>query len=205
MNTGIVRFICTLVVLAISSVSVVGSPKGPFITLDNENTLIREIAALLFRQARDQGIALRIGFDRDLLDRQVLLEPVVSISFVIEGLDLSIASTPVHRDRLGQGPIRLQACYRLARGDGPRLECRQQSSTEALAGKTDAKVVIDYNGNPVLSAFTPVDLGGFTWALLAEIDEAEVRAPINSPTPSVTKAMNPWAAARTLAGALLST
>ena len=71
MNTGIVRFICTLVVLAISSVSVVGSPKGPFITLDNENTLIREIAALLFRQARDQGIALRIGFDRDLLDRQV--------------------------------------------------------------------------------------------------------------------------------------
>ncbi|KKK89481.1 hypothetical protein LCGC14_2732660, partial [marine sediment metagenome] len=55
-----------------------------------------------------------------------------------------------------------------------------EASTEALAGKTDAKVIIDYNGNPVLSAFTPVDLGDVTWALLAEIDEAEVRAPINN-------------------------
>ncbi|MGD9158375.1 MAG: methyl-accepting chemotaxis protein [Desulfobacteraceae bacterium] len=53
-----------------------------------------------------------------------------------------------------------------------------EGAEEALKGKSDAKVIIDYNGNPVLSAYTPVEAGGYTWALLAEIDEAEVRAPV---------------------------
>ena len=32
------------------------------------------------------------------------------------------------------------------------------------------------NGNPALSAFTPVNVFGATWALLAEVDEAEAYA-----------------------------
>ncbi|OIQ50606.1 Methyl-accepting chemotaxis protein I [Pseudodesulfovibrio hydrargyri] len=55
-----------------------------------------------------------------------------------------------------------------------------EGSALALAGKTGAKVIIDYNGNPVLSAYAPVDVLGTTWALLAEIDEAEVLAPIRA-------------------------
>ncbi|MGR3296089.1 MAG: methyl-accepting chemotaxis protein, partial [Candidatus Bathyanammoxibius sp.] len=55
-----------------------------------------------------------------------------------------------------------------------------EASQKALSGDTEAKVVIDYNGNPVLSAFTPVKVFGTTWALLAEIDQAEVRLPINA-------------------------
>lgn len=47
-----------------------------------------------------------------------------------------------------------------------------------LAGATDSRVVIDYNGNAVLSAYTPVQVGNTTWGLLADIDEAEVHAPI---------------------------
>ncbi|MBT3928061.1 MAG: HAMP domain-containing protein [Rhodospirillaceae bacterium] len=49
----------------------------------------------------------------------------------------------------------------------------------ALAGETGSDIVIDYNGNPVLSAYTPLQLGGVTWALLAEIDEAEAFAATN--------------------------
>ena len=49
---------------------------------------------------------------------------------------------------------------------------------EALSGQTDRKIILDYNGNPVLSAYAPVHLEGVTWALLAEIDEAEVKEPI---------------------------
>ncbi len=49
---------------------------------------------------------------------------------------------------------------------------------EALSGKTGAKIIIDYNNNPVLSAYTPLKIGEFTWALLAEIDEAEAFAVI---------------------------
>jgi methyl-accepting chemotaxis protein len=55
-----------------------------------------------------------------------------------------------------------------------------EAARKALSGETAAKVVIDYNGNPVLSAFTPVEIEGTHWALLAEIDEAEVLEPINT-------------------------
>jgi methyl-accepting chemotaxis protein len=55
-----------------------------------------------------------------------------------------------------------------------------QASQKALSGKTGSEIVIDYNGNPVLSAYTPLQIGETTWAFIAEIDEAEVRKPIQS-------------------------
>ena len=54
-----------------------------------------------------------------------------------------------------------------------------EGSTAAIAGKSDAKIILDYNNNPVLSAYAPIDLGDINWAILAEIDLAEVKAPIN--------------------------
>lgn len=45
---------------------------------------------------------------------------------------------------------------------------------EALAGKEGNKIIIDYNGNPVLSAYTPLNVGPETWALIGEIDVKEV-------------------------------
>ena len=55
-----------------------------------------------------------------------------------------------------------------------------EAAAEVLEGNTDQKVIIDYNGNPVLSAYTPVAIyNTTTWGLLAEIDEAEVREPVN--------------------------
>ncbi|MGM0674697.1 MAG: methyl-accepting chemotaxis protein [Spirochaetota bacterium] len=50
----------------------------------------------------------------------------------------------------------------------------------ALNGETDAELITDYTGSTVLSAFSPVDVFGTEWALLAEIDEAEVTAPIRN-------------------------
>ncbi len=45
----------------------------------------------------------------------------------------------------------------------------------AFSGETDAQIVIDYNGNPVLSAYSTIKVGqDITWAILSEIDEAEV-------------------------------
>ena len=51
---------------------------------------------------------------------------------------------------------------------------------EALGGKTGSEIIIDYNGNPVLSAYTPLTIGDTTWALIAEIDEAEAFASIDA-------------------------
>ena len=54
-----------------------------------------------------------------------------------------------------------------------------EAARDALAGQTGRKIIIDYNGNPVLSAFAPLKIGGTTWALIAEIDESEAFASVN--------------------------
>ncbi|MEE9443927.1 MAG: methyl-accepting chemotaxis protein, partial [candidate division Zixibacteria bacterium] len=54
------------------------------------------------------------------------------------------------------------------------------ASRKALSGETDAKIIDDYNGNPVLSAYTPLNIFGATWVMIAEIDEAEAFATINA-------------------------
>ncbi len=55
--------------------------------------------------------------------------------------------------------------------------CDTEAAREALAGRDGANVILDYNGNHVLSAYAPVKLGDLTWAILAEIDVAEAFCP----------------------------
>ncbi len=50
---------------------------------------------------------------------------------------------------------------------------------EALSGKTGVKVIRDYNGNPVYSAYAPLNIYGLRWAVLAEVDVAEVEMVTN--------------------------
>ncbi|MGN7611377.1 methyl-accepting chemotaxis protein [Magnetococcales bacterium HHB-1] len=49
----------------------------------------------------------------------------------------------------------------------------------AFQGKTETRVIIDYNGNPVLSAYAPIKAAGLHWALLAEVDVAEAFSPLD--------------------------
>lgn len=44
---------------------------------------------------------------------------------------------------------------------------------EAIGGKTDCKIIKDYRGVPVLSAYAPFNILGMNWAITAEIDKAE--------------------------------
>lgn len=59
---------------------------------------------------------------------------------------------------------------------------KSDAVADGLKGNTAINVVIDYNGNPVLSAYTTFDPSkelnaDFKWVLLAEIDQAEVEIP----------------------------
>ncbi len=47
----------------------------------------------------------------------------------------------------------------------------------ALAGSTGTDVIIDYNNNPVISAYAPLKIGDATWVILAEIDVSEALCP----------------------------
>ncbi|PHR84232.1 MAG: methyl-accepting chemotaxis protein [Colwellia sp.] len=52
----------------------------------------------------------------------------------------------------------------------------------ALTGEKGTDIIIDYNGNPVLSSFDQIEFGHFNWAILSEIDEPEAFASIRSNT-----------------------
>jgi methyl-accepting chemotaxis protein len=59
-----------------------------------------------------------------------------------------------------------------------RTRVDTEPSRRALAGEIATMVAPDYRGVPVFSAFAPLDFEGVRWALLAEIDQAEVLAPL---------------------------
>ncbi len=56
------------------------------------------------------------------------------------------------------------------------LEERVQTETVKLAfsGATGVQFTLDYRDVEVLSAYTRFDLGSFSWAVMAEIDRAEL-------------------------------
>ncbi len=44
-----------------------------------------------------------------------------------------------------------------------------------MSGTNNTEIITDYNGNPVLSAYSPIKIGqDLKWAIISEIDEAEV-------------------------------
>jgi signal transduction histidine kinase len=53
-----------------------------------------------------------------------------------------------------------------------------EASKDALAGRTDTRIINDYRGIPVLSSYTPLNIPGVRWVMLAEIDAREALAPV---------------------------
>jgi class 3 adenylate cyclase len=58
-------------------------------------------------------------------------------------------------------------------------DVRTEGARLALEGKTGKAAYDDYRGVPVIGAYKPIKLGPFEWAMLAEIDQAELFAGIN--------------------------
>ncbi|MBE9067419.1 HAMP domain-containing protein [Leptolyngbya cf. ectocarpi LEGE 11479] len=53
-----------------------------------------------------------------------------------------------------------------------------EATQAAMAGETDTKIIQDYQGKSVLSAYAPLKLEGLRWAILAEMDRSEALGPI---------------------------
>ncbi|UTJ07555.1 methyl-accepting chemotaxis protein [Arcobacter roscoffensis] len=54
-------------------------------------------------------------------------------------------------------------------------QVKTKGSQNALDGQSNTEIIDDYNGNPVLSAYAPLNISSdIKWAILSEIDEAEV-------------------------------
>ncbi len=48
-----------------------------------------------------------------------------------------------------------------------------EATKDALSGKADCKIIKDYRGSEVLSAYAPLDMKDTEWAIIAEIDKKE--------------------------------
>ena len=53
-----------------------------------------------------------------------------------------------------------------------------EAVNSALAGNSNSQVIIDYNNNPVLSVYSPIEVEGLNWAIIAEKDVAEAFCPV---------------------------
>ncbi len=54
---------------------------------------------------------------------------------------------------------------------------KTKASQAAVSGTTNTQVVLNYQGNPVVSAFSPVKVGESTWGLIGDIDVSEAFCP----------------------------
>lgn len=55
-----------------------------------------------------------------------------------------------------------------------------QAVTAALRGEQGTQIINDYRNIPVLSSYAPLEIEGFNWVILSEMDLAEAYAPIYS-------------------------
>lgn len=63
-------------------------------------------------------------------------------------------------------------------GDSKKIN--SESVVKAFQGKTDTQMILDRDGNNVMSSYTTVDFFGTKWALIAEADEIEIFSAVYS-------------------------
>ena len=86
-------------------------------------------------------------------------------------------------DKLMRSDSYLDTTHRtvLASFTAPAKGCVDtEAAREALGGKSGEKIITNYNGNAVLSAYAPINIWNTTWALIAEVDASEAYAAVRA-------------------------
>ncbi|MFV8829247.1 methyl-accepting chemotaxis protein [Alkalihalobacterium sp. APHAB7] len=60
------------------------------------------------------------------------------------------------------------------------MEVKTVATEKALQGETAVEIIEDYRGNEVLSAFTPLNINGLDWIIVAEMDSGEALSSVQS-------------------------
>ncbi len=120
------------------------------------------------------------GIQAGVVALQVSLEKVQSVMSIRSGLGETGETYIVGSDLLMRTDSFLDPQYHSVKNsfaNPSKGKAETEAVKSALKGNTGSGVIIDYNGNPVLSAWTNLDFMGERWALLAEIDVAEAFSP----------------------------
>ncbi|MDM8516779.1 methyl-accepting chemotaxis protein [Desulfobacterales bacterium HSG16] len=121
---------------------------------------------------------------------QLSINAINTIMQQREGMGKSGETYLVGSDKLMRSDSSMDETYHSVKAsfiDQDKGIVKTDAVMEALDGKTDRKVIANYRGKKVLSAFTPLKAGDTTWVLLAEIDEDEVKEPIDNLIFSILK------------------
>lgn len=104
---------------------------------------------------------------------QLAIEPIDAIMQVARGMGRTGETFIVGPDFLMRSDSRFseESTILRTRIDTPTVR-------RTLAGETGVGLVEDHNGVPVLSAYGPLEFLGVTWAVIAEVHQVEVLAPI---------------------------
>ncbi len=112
---------------------------------------------------------------------QLSIDKINAVMQVREGMGQSGESYLVGPDHLMRSDSFLDSRNRNVKasfaGNVASNGVQTPASIAALKGETGLIYINDYNNNPVVSAYAPVTGYGLNWALLAEVDVAEVAAP----------------------------
>jgi len=133
-------------------------------------------------------IAQPVMFDGNIeliVALQLSIEAINNIMQERVGMGRTGETYLVGMDKLMRSDSFLDPAHRSLRASFAHPETGKvdtEAGREALAGRTGEKIITDYNGNPVLSAYTPIHLWDVTWALIAEMDVAEAFEAINKLT-----------------------
>lgn len=61
-----------------------------------------------------------------------------------------------------------------------KVQVRSKAAEQALSGQTNMMITPDYRNVSVLSSFSPLNVPGLNWAIIAEIDEQEILEPVHA-------------------------
>lgn len=124
---------------------------------------------------------MRAGTFNGVVALQLSIEQINSIMQMREGMGESGETYLVGNDyRMRSDSFLDPANHSIAASFAGPIErngVNTRAVQNALIGMSNTEIIIDYNGNPVLSAYSPFTYEGLKWAIMAEIDEAEVMAP----------------------------
>lgn len=123
----------------------------------------------------------RNGVKKGVLIFQMPMEPIKAIMSERAGLGQSGETYLVGENKLMRSDSFLDPEHRSVSASFKNPEkgfVDTLAVRNAFAGKTASEVVVDYNGNPVLSSYDFIEFANFKWAILAEIDETEAFAGI---------------------------
>jgi methyl-accepting chemotaxis protein len=110
-----------------------------------------------------------------LVSLQISDQDINSIMSEVSGLGESGETYLVGSDNLMRSDSRFSES-----NDILEKEIKTTATENALAGNQGSQIINDYRGTRVLSSYSKLNIVDFDWAIMAEIDEAEAFAEINS-------------------------